>query len=724
MTKTMFRVGMVLLIAAISVAAVGQGTDAPARTQLVPTVIKPVFMDVSPPFRELKPILPRDREEMREEEAEPPVIPPRVKAGIKPLAPTPDPVLQSKRPELTMPSPSKSWDGIPNVYGYTPPDTNGDVGLNYYMQWVNVNMAIWDKNGNLVWGPYDGNTIWQGFGGPADSCNDGDPVVLYDQLANRWFISQFAYCASGSSGPFYQYIAVSVTSDPTGAWYRYAYAWPNNKFNDYPKFGVWPDGYYMTANQFNFGTGTWMGAGVAVFDRAKMLAGDSSASAIYFDLASVDINYGNILPTNFQGATAPPSGAPNPFISFDDDAWGYPNDQIDVWLFHVDWTTPSNTTFGLNGNPNTALTTAPFDSNMCGYSRNCIGQPGTYSGLDAISDRPMYRLQYRNMGSYQALVFNHTVDADATSHAGIRWYELRNPGSGWTIYQQGTFAPDSDNRWMGSAAMDHNGDIAIGYSVSGASTYPSVRYAGRLASDPPGVMTQGEASLIAGGGSQLSSYHRWGDYSTLSVDPADDCTFWYTQQYYASTSTAGWSTRIGAFKFPGCGSSAFSVTAGGNPTSGYVPLTVSFTASASGGTAPYTYSWNFGDGTTGSGAAVSHTYTSANTYTATVTATDSASSSDTASVTVTVTVQPPVITSVTKAGAPFRLKILGSNFHSNCTVYIDGVPVPQVTYKNATKLVAKGGSSLKAMVPKGVTVQVTVKNNDDGGMSNVYPFTR
>ena len=190
---------------------------------------------------------------------------------------------------------------------------------------------------------------------------------------------------------------------------------------------------------------------------------------------------------------------------------------------------------------------------MCGYARACIPQPGTTAKVDAISDRLMYRLQYRNFGSYQTLVSNHTVDATGTDIAGVYWFELRNNGAGWAMNQQGVYSPDSNNRWMGSAALDHVGNLALGYSVSSSTVYPSVRYAGRLVGDPAGQLSQGEASLVVGSGSQTdTSYSRWGDYSMLGVDPSDDCTFWYTQEYVAVTGVTSWTTRIGSFKFPSC----------------------------------------------------------------------------------------------------------------------------------------------------------------------------
>lgn len=446
-----------------------------------------------------------------------------------------------------MPTPIQNFDGVSNVNGVLPPDTNGDVGPNHYVQMINISFAIYNKSGTLLYGPANNNTLWAGFGGPCETTNSGDPIAQYDQLADRWLMSQFAL-PNYPSGPFYQCIAISQTPDPLGAWHRYEFTISSTKLNDYPKFGVWPDGYYMSINQFNAPLFSWGGAGVVAFERDKMLAG-LTAQKVYFDLFGVDSNLGGMLPSDLDGATPPPAGAPNYFMQMDDDAWGYSPDQLQIWKFHVDWATPANSTFTLH----TTLPTGAFDSNLCGYARNCIPQPGTTAKVDAIPDRLMYRLAYRNFGTHEALVMNHSVDASGADLAGVRWYEVRDPGGAPTIHQQGVVAPDSLHRWMGSLAMDGAGNIGLGYSVSSATVFPSIRYTGRLAADPLGTMPQGEAELIAGTGSQTSTSSRWGDYSMMAVDPVDDCTFWYTTEYYNVTSTSGWRTRIGSFKFPGCG---------------------------------------------------------------------------------------------------------------------------------------------------------------------------
>ncbi|RMF93197.1 MAG: hypothetical protein D6736_02100, partial [Nitrospinota bacterium] len=325
-------------------------------------------------------------------------------------------------------------------------------------------------------------------------------------------------------------------------------------------------GYYMSVNQFEclipppfcqmLGAFGFAGAGVAVLERDKMLAG-LPALVIYFDLEPVNPGFGGLLPADLDGPP-PPTGTPNFFVAMNDNP-----DQLNIWEFHADFANPNNSTFGLNGMPNTTLSTAPFDSDLCNFDRECIPQRGTRQRLDALSDRLMHRLQFRDFGDHWAMVTNHTVNT-GNDHAGIRWYELRNSGSGWTIFQQGTYAPDEHHRWMGSIAMDKDGNIALGYSVSSSSLFPSIRYAGREPGDPPGTLPQGEVTIMSGGGSQTGA-DRWGDYSAMMIDPTDDCTFWYTQEYYAQTgglSGIGWRTRIASFRFPSCGPGGLVLTQG------------------------------------------------------------------------------------------------------------------------------------------------------------------
>jgi N-acetylneuraminic acid mutarotase len=458
--------------------------------------------------------------------------------------------VQSSVVTNSMPSLGQNFEGISNVNGVFPPDTQGDVGPNHYVQMVNLSFAVWDKQGNKLLGPLPNTALWQGFGGDCQTFNRGDPITQYDESADRWFMSQLAF--PSLNGPFHQCIAVSQTPDPTGAWFRYDFLFSQDTVNDYPKFGIWPDAYYMTANTFHMPDETYTGVGALAFEREKMLTGQS-ARVVSFHVGT---QFGSLLPSDAEGGALgfnPPAGAPNPFVMFDDDAFGVsPTDRILMWDFHVDWGDPTSSTFGNNGNPNRFLETAPFDSNLCNFDRNCIPQPGTPIRLDTLADRLMYRAAYRNFGDHQGIALTQSVDTNGADHAGIRWYQLSNPGSGWSLAQQGTYAPDSDNRWMGSVAMDASEDLAVGFSVSSSSTFPSIRVAGRLAGDPAGQLAQGEQTLVTGSGVQTDNRSRWGDYSAMQVDPTDGCTFWFTSEYMATTSLSGWQTRIGSFKFPSC----------------------------------------------------------------------------------------------------------------------------------------------------------------------------
>jgi hypothetical protein len=542
MTRILF--GLLLIPGAITFAA--DPAAASGQQQAHHAVVRyPVSAVTVRPLRQI-PELPDVVHDVRKLERK--MLPNRLGSADNPQAD----VVQDAAGGPSVATTGASFDGLSNLNGVLPPDTVGVIGPNHFVQMTNLSFAVYDRNGGVLYGPVNSNTLWSALGGVCAANNDGDPIVLYDQSADRWLASQFAL-PNYPRGPFYQCIAVSTTGDPTGAWHLYSYQINDTKLNDYPKFGVWPDGYYMSINQYNckvIGC-TWAGLGVVAFERDKMLSGDPAARMVYFDLFSTNSNLGGMLPADWDGLTPPPAGAPNTFIQMDDDAWGYSPDQLQLWSFHVDWANPASSTFSLDR----TLAVAAFDSNLCGYARNCIPQPGGVK-VDALSDRLMYRLQYRNFGSAQApdqvLVTNHTVDVGG-DHAGVRWYELHNSGSGWSINQQGTYAPDSDHRWMSSIAMNGAGDIGLGYSVASTSTYPSIRFTGRLSSDALNLMPQGEGTIVNGGGSQSHSSGRWGDYSTLSVDPLDDCTFWYTQEYYSASSSAGWKTRIGAFKLADCG---------------------------------------------------------------------------------------------------------------------------------------------------------------------------
>ncbi|MCP4540856.1 MAG: hypothetical protein GY832_27280 [Chloroflexi bacterium] len=445
-----------------------------------------------------------------------------------------DPVVQRAMGVTAMPPTIVNFEGINNLDGVAPPDTDGQVGPNHYVQMVNLSTAVYSKTGDLLYGPFHPNDLWP-FGDPCRSFNDGDPVVLYDQLVDRWLLTQFAVSLNG---PYYQCIAVSKGPEPTDDpddWYPYTFLVSEDDMNDYPKLGVWPDAYYMSANQFN-GTG---GAGVWAFDRDAMLVGDP-ATFQYFE----DASWNAFLPSNLMGDTLPPAGAPNHFVRAVHNDVG--DDVLEIYAFHTDWLTPTNTTFNLVK----VLPVAKFDPDVCFATRDCIPQPDTANGVDTISGRLMMHLWYRNFGTHEALVVNQTVDVD-DGHAGIRWYEIRDPGPNAVLAQQSTFAPDEHHRWMGSIAMDKVGNIALGYSISSDTIYPSIRYTGREAGDPLGYMSLEEGNIISGTGSTTNP-NRWGDYSAMSVDPVDDCTFWYTQEYIETTGEWNWQTRIASFRFPSC----------------------------------------------------------------------------------------------------------------------------------------------------------------------------
>lgn len=474
-----------------------------------------------------------------------------------------DGALQSVASPLVMASPSITFYGSSSddqvTVGeprYTPPDTNGDVGPAHYVHTVNTTWSVYNKlTGARILGPQKMNSFFAGFGGPCETRNDGDPIVLYDQLADRWMISQFALPnINSNAGPFYQCIAVSTTGDPTGGYYRYQFLFDNTLLNDYPHFGLWPDGYYATVNMFAAPSFAFAGMGAIAYERDKMLLG-LPAQQIVFKLngqpSPID-KIGGGLPADLDGRTLPPPGAPNIIAAPEAAEWtNFPTDRIHFFKFHVDWAVPGNSTFI---GP-VEVDTAAWNS-LCDATRACVPQLGSATNLDAIADRFMWRLAYRNFGDYQSLVTNQTVN-DGSGRAAVRWYEIRDPHAITpTIHQQSTFAPaDGVWRWMGSAAQDSLGNLAVGYSGSSASVYPDIRYAGRLQGDPINTLAQGEVIMMAGGGAQTSSANRWGDYSSMSVDPVDDCTFWYSNELYRTTSTNAWSTGIGAFKFPACGAS-------------------------------------------------------------------------------------------------------------------------------------------------------------------------
>jgi hypothetical protein len=527
----------------------GASADAPQDSNKNPRgarVEPEVYHDTSPPLWLITPATRQTGQRVR------PVLPlPRPGQGQA----TPGPGVSPQTVVPAIPSTLTSFDGVGQ--GFTgpsgtftvnsaPPDTDGDVGPNHYVQLVNSDFAIFNKSGTAIYGPVPTNTIWSGFGGGCQSNNDGDGNVLYDPIANRWVISQF----SVSTTPFLECVAVSQTSDPTGAWYRYSFQYSN--FPDYPKMGVWPDAYYETFNMFNAAGTAYLGAQVCAYDRTRMLAGQAATQQCF----STSTSYGGLLASDLDGSRLPPAGAPNFVLGL-----GTTSTTLAYWKFHVDWTTPANTTFT---GPSTI--TVPSYAEACGGG-TCIPQGGVSQQLDSLADRLMFRLAYRNYSDHDAVVANHSVTAG--SGVGVRWYEIRSPSGTPSLFQSGTYAPNTDFRWMGSIAMDQTGNIGLGFSLSSSSLHPAVHYAGRLVTDAAGTMPQGESSIIDGPGSQTgSSLSRWGDYSAIAVDPSDDCTFWYTNQYIPFNGAFNWATRIGSFKFANCGgvvADDFSISA--NPTS-------------------------------------------------------------------------------------------------------------------------------------------------------------
>ena len=466
---------------------------------------------------------------------------------------------ETQQSSLATPSLAASFEGIANPQGYLPPDTEGAVGPNHYVQAVNVAFAIYDKTtGTLLQGPVATNTLWAGFGGVCESNNSGDAIFMYDEQADRWVLSQFAVQTT-----YTVCFAVSKTSDPLGEYWLYEVDTP--RFPDYYKLGVWPDpdnnAYFMGTN-----SGTQGAYDVFALDRESMLAG-ASARPMQFFQSFVNLMMPADLDAWQGGVGAPPAGSPGLFYTIRDEGESYlgspPTDSIDVWAFDVDWNVPSNTTFNRIEVITPADGLADFNWTLCGFFEgncpggNAIPQPGTSQKLDSASWWPMQRLVYQNYGSHQSLFGSWTVDVLASGdRAAPRWFELRKTGGNWFIHDQGTHSPDAIHRWMPSIAADISGNIAMGYSRGDANNYAAIYYVTREANDPPGTL-QTEALMQQATGAQTSSSGRWGDYSSMELDPVDGCTFWFTTEYLQSTGGAPWRTRIASFSLPSCGGPRF-----------------------------------------------------------------------------------------------------------------------------------------------------------------------
>jgi hypothetical protein len=464
--------------------------------------------------------------EIAEHERPPLFTPPPHPPQIDPLL-----AVQARAPQgpLSLEPPLLNFAGN-GFTGVVPADTVGDVGIDHYIQMVNANIGaiftVYNKSdGSVAAGPIALDSL-----GTGDCANGlGDGIVLYDQLADRWLLSELTWFTNVLC------VYVSQTSNPiTGGWF--AYQFNTGGFPDYPKYGVWPDAYYVGANE---------GPAVYALDRVQMLVGGVAAAQRFSAPPLGAFGLQMLLPADADGETPPPPGAPNPFMRHRDDEAHNPGnnnpaqDFLEIWQFHVDFATPANSTF--TGPTNIPI--AEFDSDLCGYfTFSCFPQPSG-PDLEPLREALLHRLQYRNFGDHQALVSNFETDVDGTDHGGVRWFELRNTGGGWSLYQEGTFAPDAHHRWMGSAAMDGSGNLGVGYSIASETLYPSIRFAARLASDPLGTL-QGEVPVVAGAISH--GHYRWGDYSSLNVDPVDDRTFWYTTMY--TPPSTYWGTRIATFR--------------------------------------------------------------------------------------------------------------------------------------------------------------------------------
>jgi len=548
------------------------------NSQAQDEILKPItvgtgtFMGISQPLKDI-PVLTGAEYDAMVAKAELKLLNPKLRTRTYPFAETAlpkgnDPVWQ----KLMGKSSGVKSDPVANFNGqtspYFPPDDNGTAGPNHYMQTVNTTYAIYSKTGTVLAGPTNMNQLFGSV--PGANCNDGDPIILYDEMADRWMAAEFSLCGS----PDRMLIAISTTNDPTGTWYQYSFTM--NGMPDYEKFGIWPDGYYM-------GTNTSSGTDIYVFERPVMIAGGTNPKMVSFDNTwrpgSVD-GFMMVPPVDNDGPAAP-AGSPGIFIAQQDDAFGGGADQLWIYELDVDWATTTNSTFTRVQQ----LDVAPFDSNF-GNNWNNIKQPGTSQELDGIPQVIMNAPQYRNFGSYQTIMCCHTVDVDATDHAGVRWYELRKTTGEWTVRQQGTYAPDGNSRWMGSVMMNGSNEIGLGYSISSTTVYPGIRYTGQTAEEyanANGVMDEAEGVIWEGTSSQTGA-NRWGDYSLLCVDPADDETFWYTNQY----NSGGRKTRIASFNIGPLGPGTNFVAGNTLPC---LNETVDFTDLTTGN--PTTWEWSF-----------------------------------------------------------------------------------------------------------------------------------
>ncbi len=429
--------------------------------------------------------------------------------------------VQSAATALAAPAPIVNVVGLDfNTWGAGhPPDTNGVIGPNHFVQTVNTSVGIFSKSNGALVSAFTYDDFFASSGTTeCDANNGGDPTTVYDVPSGKWIIADFAW-VNFNTGPYYECIAVSSGSDPVAStWTFYSVPAGDGRFPDYPKFGSGPDGVYFTTNNFQL-PNTYTGAGVYALRRTTL-----GSPTLQVQHVTTSSSFFSLLPANRVDAAPPPG--PEYVTSI----W---SGRLRVWRFTVDWNTPANTTF-----------TSIANIKVSYASQGSIPTPG--ESVDSLSPRAMNKAQQRN-GS---LWLTQTVRTQ--NHAAVRWYEVTNLTGSPSIHQQSTFSPSSQHRWMASLAVDKNGDMAIGYNISSSSLNPGIRYAGRLVTDPLNTLGQSETTLFAGTGAPSSgNFNRWGDYSEMSVDPVDGCTFWFTGEYYAATG-ANWQTRIGSFKFPSC----------------------------------------------------------------------------------------------------------------------------------------------------------------------------
>ncbi len=563
---------LALLASSAGILSVSAAPDV-TRGGPAPKFSKEVAFDVSPALRDLaRQAPPPTGGELPPERG--PVVTDRGFSGDGAIQATAKSALAAQT-LAPIPAPSVNFEGLRNTDNpfrpngtqilVNPPDPVGDVGPNHYVEMVNLVFAVYDKQGNRLLGPTPLGALWAGFA--IDDCTDlsGDPVVLYDQFADRWILTQFTTRGlSDPTLPFYNCVAVSTTPDPTGPYYRYAFTTGFN-FPDYPKYGVWTDSLVITTREFGNVDESIYGIGVYALEKNKMINGEPNVrvAKFFLDSAVVPINLigDGLLPADIDGIKKPAPDAPIPLVGTQDDGgpYGATFDALNIWDLSVKWRFTPTASLALKAQ----LPVASFDSIFpcTPTSRDCLPQPGITNPaqyLDILSyrQRPTWRLAYRNFKDYEALVTNQSVEA-APGIAGVRWYEIRRTGGTYSLYQQGTYAPnDGVHRWMGSIAQDKKGNMGLGYSVVNATdVYPGIRYTGRLNGDPLGQMTLGEGVIMNGSGVQLTTNSRWGDYTSMNIDPTNDCTFWYVNEYYETTDPVrlrNWQTRIASFQLPGC----------------------------------------------------------------------------------------------------------------------------------------------------------------------------